>query len=231
AFASSSRLGLDDIRMPTGAQFAGQSAPARISRSQNTSASVAITASTGRSESQLDFQDRSGDRCPDVVSASGGVQFSRAAGGLEAGRRGSGPGTPRSNDNQTVGGSTSLGGNVAVAIGNNKGQVVGSGQRSGESAKQGMDMATLGFSADIGLGQSSTDHDLIDINGDGLPDKVFKDGSVALNLGYGFAAAEPWGGGVVNEGTSVDAGGGLNIGFNQDDYSLAGGISLTIGQS
>jgi RHS repeat-associated protein len=231
AFASSSRLGLDDIRMPTGAQFAGQSAPARISRSTNTSASVAVTASTGKSESQLDFQDLNGDRFPDVVSASGGVQFSRAAGGLEAGRRGSGPGTPRSNDNQTVGGSTSLGGNVAVAIGNNKGQVVGSGQRSGESAKQGMDMATLGFSADVGLGQSSTDHDLIDINGDGLPDKVFKDGSVALNLGYGFAAAEPWGGGVVNEGTSVDAGGGLNIGFNQDDYSLAGGISLTIGQS
>jgi len=44
AEVSSSRLGLDDIRMPRSEDFAGASAVPRISRSTNTSASVGIGA-------------------------------------------------------------------------------------------------------------------------------------------------------------------------------------------
>src|SRR5262249_8520349 len=55
---SSSRLGLDDLRVPTAAQFAGQAAPARISNSDNVAVNVAVVGSTtGSSQSQLEFQD------------------------------------------------------------------------------------------------------------------------------------------------------------------------------
>ena len=50
---SSSRLGLDDIRMPTAAQFAGASAPARISVSTNIAVSAGFGASAGDSQSKL----------------------------------------------------------------------------------------------------------------------------------------------------------------------------------
>ena len=229
--ASSSRLGLDDIRMPTSAQFAGASAPARISVSENTSVSVGITASEGTSQSKLEFQDLNGDRFPDVISSSGGVQYTSAVGGLEGLRRGGGAGSARSAENKTAGASTDGAGNIARAISAARGHVIGDAKKSGETGQQGMDMSPLGFSANIGAGSSNTDHDLIDINGDGLPDKVFRNGTVALNLGYGFASPEAWGGGIVNDGVSLDAGGGVNLGFNRDFYSLAGGLSLTIGLS
>ena len=65
-----------------------------------------------------------GDRFPDVVSRTGGVQFSRAAGGLEGGRRG-GPVSPRRSENQSVGASSDLAGNIAVADwGNDRIQVL-----------------------------------------------------------------------------------------------------------
>src|SRR4029077_11116393 len=91
---------------------------------------------------------------------------------------------------------------------------------------------SLGFSANVGLSKSETQFDLIDVNGDGLPDKVFRNGTVELNFGYRFSGvAEGWGGGVISDGRSLDAGGGLNAGFNKDFYSFGGGLSLTIGES
>lgn len=229
--ASSSRLGLDDIRLARSEQFAGASAPSRISRSENVSGAAGITASTGSSRSQLEFQDLNGDRFPDVISSNGGVQYTRAIGGLEAGRRGTGLGAARKATNFTAGASTDGAGNIARAIAAARGHVAADGTKSGMTAQQGMDMPSLGFSANIGVGTSHTDHDLIDINGDGLLDRVSDNGTAELNLGYGFAPAEPWGGGIVNNGQSLDAGGGVNLGFNRDFYSMAGGLSLTIGMT
>ena len=227
---SSSRLGLDDIRMPSSEQFAGAAAVARISRSTNNSVSVGITGAEGDSRSQLDFQDLNGDRFPDVIGHNG-VQYTRMDGGLESGRRNPGLGSARESENTTFGVSTDGAGNIARAIASGRGNVAPDGQKSAETSSQGMDMPSLGFSANIGIGTSDAEHDLIDINGDSLADKVFRNGTVALNLGYRFGSVEPWGGGIINEGRSLDAGGGVNLGFNQDWYSIAGGLSLTIGET
>ncbi|HLQ24523.1 MAG TPA: SpvB/TcaC N-terminal domain-containing protein, partial [Acidiferrobacterales bacterium] len=233
---SSSRLGLADIRMATSAQFAGAAAPPRISHSTSTSVSVGVGASTGSSESQIEFQDLNGDRFPDIISSNGGVQFSRAVGGLEGIRRGPGPGSARVSTNDTFSFSTDGAGNIARAIAAARGHVAADGTKSAPTSSQGSDMPS--FSANVGTGTAKTEYDLIDINGDGLPDKVFKDGTVALNLGYSFAhdalgniLAEPWGGGIVNDGQSLDGGGGVGLGFNEDSYSIAGGLSLNIGMT
>jgi RHS repeat-associated protein len=227
---SSSRLGLDDLREPTSAQFAGQAAPARISRSDNLSVGVAIVGSTtGSSQSQLEFQDLNGDRFPDVVSANGGVQFSRAVGGLEAASR-PGPGSARKSDNQSFNLSVGMGGNISRTVAGPRGNVVGDTGKTGVDAAQGADMVQLGFGGDVGTGSSDTQFDLIDINGDGLVDKVFRDGSVRLNLGYSFApVAEPWNGGIVNDGQTLNT--AVNLGFNLNFYSIAGGLNLGIGET
>jgi len=226
ATVSASRLGLDDIRAPRSEQFAGQSAPSRMSRSRNTSASIGISASTGNSESKLEFLDLNGDRFPDVIS-NGGSQFTRAVGGLEDGRRGSGPGAVRNSETETIGLSTSGAGSIANAIGDMRAGISPFGTRNAANGKQGSDMPT--FSAESSRGTSKTQFELMDVNGDGLPDKVFRDGTVSLNLGYTFAAAEPWGGGIINDGETIN--GGVGLGFNTGFHSLAGGLNLGIGTS
>jgi RHS repeat-associated protein len=227
---SASRLGLDDIRMPNSAQFIGAATVARISESVNNSVSVGITGSKGSSKSELDFQDMNGDRFPDVIGH-GGVQYTRMTGPLEPATRGVGLGSARVSENETYGASLKGAGNIARAIAAARGHVAGDGIKSGMNGQQGMDMPPLGFDANIGVGTANTQHDLIDINGDGLPDKVYRDGRVALNLGYRFAVVEPWGGGIVNDGESTDAGGGANLGYQKDNLSWGGGLSLNIGLS
>jgi YD repeat-containing protein len=223
--ASASRLGLDDIRMPRSEQFAGQSAPARISRSVNTSLAVGISHTSGTSESQLEFMDLNGDRFPDILS-NGGVQFSRAVGGLEPGRR-SGRVQARTAETESFGLSTSGAGSIANAIGDMRAGVSPFGYRPAAASKQGSDMPT--FAAEASGGTSKTQFELIDVNGDGLPDKVFRNGSVALNLGYSFLPAEPWIAGIINDGDTLNV--GVSLGFNLGFHSLAGGLSLSTGVS
>ncbi len=225
---SSSRLGLDDIRMPHSEQYAGASTVPRISRSTNVSASIVVGASKGDSRSQLDFQDLNGDRFPDVLG-NGGVQYSNMYGGLGSLRGGAGMGIPRSSQNEALSVGLSGGGNNKVSTANAKGDVTPSGQKPAITGTQGSDMPSLGFGGNLGTGTSETDYDLIDINGDGLPDKVFKGGTAALNLGYRFAQAESWGGGAVNSGKSEDA--GVSMSYNSDYYSIAGGLNLNTGTS
>jgi RHS repeat-associated protein len=64
----------------------------------------------------------------------------------------------------------------------------------------------------------------MDVNGDGLPDRVHADGMVELNMGYSFLPAEQWGYSGLSDGTALNYGGGISI--NIEDFSIAAGISL-----
>jgi RHS repeat-associated protein len=78
-------------------------------------------------------------------------------------------------------------------------------------------------------GESVSDFDLIDVNGDGLPDKVLNDveGHVALNLGYTFSGPIPWG--FVSKNKSYNASGSLSgvSSFSYGQYSWSGGFELS----
>ena len=50
---------------------------------------------------------------------------------------------------------------------------------------------------------------------------------VALNLGYAFAAAEPWGTAAINKGASEDGTVGPTLGFNDGIYGFGGSAHLT----
>lgn len=236
--ASSSRFGMADISVPTDAQFAGASAVPRIGSSQQVSTTLGAgipglpleagaSVATGTSTSQLDFLDLNGDRFPDVVG-SGGIQYSDMSGGL---------GNTRGSLGDNVRESGSLAFNVSAGAGSPartsttaRGQDAPSGNKTANTAQSGLELPALGIGGNLGGGQSDTHFDLIDMNGDGLPDKVFDNGDVALNLGYSFAAREPWpGGGPVNAGVTTNT--GVNLGFNTNFYGFAGGVSATTGSS
>jgi RHS repeat-associated protein len=83
---------------------------------------------------------------------------------------------------------------------------------------------------DHAVGGTMVNTDLIDINGDGLPDKVstYSDGhmEVAFNLGYTFAAPVTWSyNAVTQRGTSQSFSVGGSVGFNSGDYGFGGGVS------
>ncbi|MDT3706352.1 MAG: SpvB/TcaC N-terminal domain-containing protein, partial [Thiobacillus sp.] len=236
---SASRLGLDDIRAPRAAEFAGAAAVARISKSTNDASSLggsipvgagslsgSVSTSSGESRSLLDFQDMNGDRFPDVLGH-GGTQFSQMTGGLEPATRNNGVGNARKNSNVSYSGS--VGGTIPVSIGNGRANTTPTGGANATNGSQGNEMPSLGFGGDLGGGTSDTEYDLIDINGDGLPDRVYQNGTAALNLGYEFANAEPWNAGIINDGETLNA--GVNMGFNIDSYSIGGGLNLGTGTS
>ncbi|MDL2303499.1 type IV secretion protein Rhs, partial [Dysgonomonas sp. OttesenSCG-928-D17] len=64
----------------------------------------------------------------------------------------------------------------------------------------------------------------MDVNGDGLPDKILSNKQVQLNLGYGFAEAVNWDLDKVQEGSNTDV--SLSLGFDIAASSWSGGIGL-----
>ncbi|MDQ3786657.1 MAG: sugar-binding protein, partial [Actinomycetota bacterium] len=229
AGASSSRLGSDTIDVATDADFAGATAVSRRGSTEQISTTLGVgplggSLASGDSESTVDFMDLNGDRYPDVVG-SAGVQYSDMTGGLGA-TRGSVGGKVRESDSTAYTVSAS-GGSPARTTGTAEGTDSPTGSTTSNTTRAGSEMPSLGIGGSLGGGESEARHDLLDINGDALPDKVYDNGDAALNLGYTFAAREPWPGGPLNTGKTTNT--GVNLGFNTDYYGFAGGVSAATG--
>ena len=230
---SSSRIGPNAAVTPSGSASAAARAPIRTTSSDETAGQVGISflsgsLSTGSGRADIDFLDMNGDQFPDVIG-NGRIQYSPAIGGLEPASR-SIPGLDSPRKSDATAGNVGVGGSPANFRTGSRGQVDSPG-RGGSSKENntGSQMVSLGLSGDLGSGSSSVPFDLLDINGDGLPDRVSTSGgtlTVAFNLGYAFASPEPWGAGALNEGGSESLSLGTNLGFNGGIYDYGGGLSL-----
>lgn len=236
---SSSRLGPDNIRQDY-AELIGTNAaaPVKIANSSVSSfaAGVAIASGGGSSNdlnNMLDAVDLNGDRYPDAV-AEKKIQYTNARGGLEplsAAYSLKGHRTTGESSGGTVGGSFVL--SKATNTGNTSGQgayrvstsLSSMIDKLGNNANEGplSAIGSISASASFNSGEDETAHTWLDINGDGLPDKVYKNDTVALNLGYRFAPKELWNYQVVRSGESEDF--GLGGGYNHGNMSWAGGVS------
>jgi len=236
ATASSSRMGVESISLPRPEDFDGGTAVPRLSRSEQISLTGSVgggvgtvggSIATGDSTGEVDFLDLNGDMFPDVVG-SGGIQYTDPTGGLGDTRGATPDGTVRRSSN--VSGNASAG-SAARTISTGRGHAAPPAHlSSGGTAQSGNDMPPLGVGGSLGASSSDGELDLLDVNGDGLPDRVYQDGRVALNLGYRFGAAEPWRNPApLNQGEGENA--GINIGFNTDFYGFAGGASYNEGSS
>lgn len=234
--ASSSRLGVESIDLPSPADFGNATAVPRLSRSEQISltgsvgggvGSVGGSIATGESTGEVDFLDMNGDMFPDVVGA-GGIQYTDPTGALGATSGAMPDGVVRRSDN--VSGNASAG-SAARTIATGRGYAASPAHNSSnDSSQSGNDMPPLGVGGEMGASTSEGELDLLDVNGDGLPDRVYEDGRVALNLGYRFGAPELWRNPApLNDGSGANR--GINIGFNTDFYGFAGGASYNEGSA
>jgi RHS repeat-associated protein len=175
------------IKVPAGAGIANL----RKTKNEQTKTSLGVgplgaSKSQGPAKTELDLVDMNGDRYPDQVS-NGSIVFNRGIGGggfdteanpVSMGIQGEG--ALRRTESKSV--SLSFGAGSQITEVNS----------SGKQVKKKSSTPTIG----TGYGSSRTVVELMDINGDGLPDRVYRDGAniiVRLNLGGNrFGAQENW---------------------------------------
>ncbi|MFD0975275.1 SpvB/TcaC N-terminal domain-containing protein [Salinimicrobium gaetbulicola] len=235
ASMSASRLGEDDIRLFS--PFNGDNSHSygavgivKFSKSEVNSvalgggvgpANASASKSWGSSESISDFMDMNGDSYPDIVTEDY-IQYTTPRGGLDNEAKLYTAGNHRS-EFEAEG--FTLGGSYVRAKGNNTGdsQQAEASTNTDEAGKDAQ--SSIGISANFAENDDEVKNSWMDVNGDGLPDKVYQGGEVELNLGYSFAPKEQWGYSQVGSGSSVDQGGGLGINLNNGSFSA--GISLS----
>ncbi|MBD1556275.1 hypothetical protein HC752_04935 [Vibrio sp. S9_S30] len=166
-----------------------------------------------------DFSDMNGDRYPDIIGQSQ-VQYTDMLGALESGAKNNDLGHPSTSESENQG--VTLGGNFSFGS---------SGAANNQTTKTfkeafveaNTSMPGAGISGTSGRSKDHANVSWRDINADGLPDRVYDNGTAQINLGYSFAAPETWGFGQVKEGESEASGGGLGI--NIGAASIKVGIS------
>ena len=226
AIMGSTRLGARILEFSDGTGFGGARGIIKTLSGRNAAGNISILVfgvgrSDGTSATDIDFLDFNGDGYPDVVGA-GSVQATLPNGALE-GRRISVGAFPRVRQAEIVSNNRNLGATT-------------SSLRATAALFNLNILAEMG-PFNVGLGISSSDGttraewDLIDINGDGLPDFVRPSGSglsVRLNLGYRFGDEEDWGGtGTLRFERTEASGTDGSAGFNTPAYSFGGGIAST----
>lgn len=256
---SSSRMGDDDVRLvfipPQGSSELQSPRLASVSTSETISGGVNVgiggfgggisgSESVTFSTTKVSVMDISGDNFPDIVGPDY-VQITDPLGGRSANTIQHGLGN-HSSKSYAVGAAAS--GGYSAAIGKNtdtpgKGSprisiggiaVVNSSSVASQGAAQSAS-ASVNISGNYNTTSDTTGHTWLDINGDGLADKVYRDGWVQLNLGYRFAEKENWGFSEIRTGTSTDwgagAGGGFGGAYNYGSFSFSGGISVNKSES
>ncbi len=203
-------------------------------------ASVGISLSEGYTSLNThiltDMEDMNGDHFPDLM-ATDKIQYTDVTGVLKgspvdhnlgdhtasAEAAGITPGgsypVAKSNNSVSLQSSSSTEGDESSAKEKNTKRNNKSGE-SGETAE-----TSLGISFEFTANHDYVDQTWMDINGDGLPDMVYVDGTVRLNLGYSFAPRESWGFDSISGGLSQDLGGGPGI--NIGDGSIEGGVGIS----
>lgn len=190
------------------------------------SVGVGVSRSAGTSETQLDLMDLNGDRYADQV-ADGAVLFSNGRDGFAAWTSIPGLGGPvRRSEDGTWSASVGLGSVFAKKDGGGKARAVAS------------TLPSIGTSTS----RSQVRTDLVDVNGDSLPDRVSMSPGgdaleVQLNLGYRFGGVERWplpqwsGSGRCRE--AVELGSGVVLGDvdSLDSLSLTSSAAIQAGAS
>lgn len=253
---SSSRMGDDDIRLDLSIPLADSAltVPDKISKSESESFSGGLsvqipgvpfgTSLSGSSSKTttltlLDLTDYNGDRYPDVVSESK-IQYTNTLGGRVPSAIPHNQLYGHRSDAEAL--AIGLGGSFVRAQSNNT-EMAGGGsnirvdarqanvQRNTSNCKEAPKSASfsLSLNANINFGgnEDKTKHTWLDVNGDGLPDKLEENGDVALNVGYRFAPAERWAFSSIRNGKSSDISGGGGLGVNLFYLSFASGFGLS----
>ncbi len=189
----------------------------------------------GDTWSAKDIGDMNGDRYPDLIEENK-ITYTNQKGGMTDQDFEHDWGTHNASSFAWVAG---LGRSPANTGARNAGAQAGNGSqkasvRSKQRGKSIMSKSksafksaksSVGINGSLSNDDDEAEHSFVDINGDGLEDKIWMDGQVALNLGYDFAPAENWGFEGIGAGTSWDTGAGLGVSVSNG--SIQGGVSVS----
>jgi RHS repeat-associated protein len=239
-YVSSSRLGEKNVKIdPIVLPASGVTGVTKVSTSSSVSVSAGLSKSSishtwGYDNVTVDMMDMNGDRYPDLLTT-GSIQYTGINGAI-SGKSVS----HQMGDHYAISEATALapGGNFANAKSSNslttmpaKGVkvIIGDNFKTNNNAREAKEtsQSSLGLSASISFNDDHTDQTWLDINGDGLPDKIYANGQVRLNLGYSFAPAETWNFNAVCTGKNVDVTGGLGVNISNGSIIAGIGISQT----
>ncbi|MDX2069123.1 MAG: toxin TcdB middle/N-terminal domain-containing protein [Haliscomenobacter sp.] len=229
---SSSRLMMHDVSVDSLMLGTGSSltAVSKVEQSFANTLSAGAVLIAGYSNVQttnmLDMMDMNGDAYPDVLHTND-VQYTLPNGALEREGRKNALLATNSTGN-SIG--LNFGGEFPRATASNKRNSTASNAnnnktRSNARSALATAASAIGFPGNLGYNLQSTNVSWIDMNGDGLPDKVYQDGQVALNLGYSFTPLEDWNFKGIDESKSLNFGAG--IGVNLISGTIQAGIGLT----
>jgi len=229
---SSSRMAMANVQPPPlfivsgTVNGTGARAVVKYSKTQSVTVAAGAFGVTGNksinagTESYSDYIDLNGDRFPDILGRSS-VQFTTPLGGLKSDVSFMSPGLQKATTNSF---GINLGGvffEPFVASGKSP------GQNSNKASTAGARMSSVlsGLSGGYNNNDDEVEENLYDINGDGLPDKIRKDGSVLLNLGGEFSSNPlSWNFNSIQSSSSHSFSGGG--GFNNDNNSISGGVTF-----
>ncbi|PZR25401.1 MAG: hypothetical protein DI535_18185 [Citrobacter freundii] len=229
----SARLWVHDVKVDALMEGASLSAVNKISKSNSTNISfgvdvlvtnVSATTSSTSTKNVLDMMDLNGDRHPDIINGRS-IQYTLPNGGLESVSRLLNTGEATFQGTATA---VSLGGGGSLAQANAKNNPPANALNISVNTE-----ASIGLSGSINstTNKDNVENTWIDMNGDGLPDRVYANGMVALNLGYRFAPIENWGFSEINKNTSQQYTGGGGLGGNLFYGSFQFGLSLLRSES
>lgn len=232
-----SRMGAADIASLLGSispvAGTGASAPRKIVKSISNSTTIGAgigvfslnhansAGLTNETKTVVNYLDMNGDGYPDPVGDN--IQYTNSLGGYGT-ITGDIPDGSQSLQKHTMTG-FSQGASVPVSFAS--GGIVTKSQKYETQTSDGRKVtlsvpmeiltATPGFNIGIGHddNKDNGEYDFTDINGDGLPDKIYENGNVALNLGYKFGPSENW----FSDGNGYRKG-------KSDTNSLSGGLSI-----
>ncbi len=232
---SASRIGapeivVDSIDFPTDGK--GLAAPVQKSRSVTQTISAhGFVASYSNSDIESQYVmsaiDLNGDRYPDWVSESGDnvkTQYTASSGALSSLVPVHSFGVPSTQGK-------------AYALGLGNGAKVWAKEKKDDGSTSESKNAAFGcqetsfnpsISGNYSQNKDFTEKEWIDMNGDGLQDMAFNDGTVLFNTGYGFTNEYTFGHSAINENTSNTFGGGGGVSIPITGFvKISGGISFS----
>ena len=182
--------------------------PASISQNLG----VSFTSGKGTYEKILDYIDMNGDGFPDYFKE-GKILYSNSRGSVSS--------KTKPCYSEIENGKTST-----FGVGISGGLTVQNSPTSSATAKSNELAGSCGLSVSFSKNTNELNVSYVDINGDGLPDKIYhQDNKVAINLGYTFS--DPVDLTVYkNDMTTLSANAGLGIGINIDNGSIQAGFGI-----
>lgn len=194
--------------------------------------------SWGEANMVIDMFDMNGDGYPDLLSTNR-IQYTDVNGVLS--------GTPVTHNlgdhySESEADGFTLGGSLIIAQTNNSNSrstsqtsktKTGNNSKTNNNAKaaQETSKSSIGISGNFSSNEDFTGQTWMDINGDGLPDKIYNDGTVRLNLGYSFAPPEQWNFDAICVGESQDYGAGLGVDIKNGSIVAGVSISMTLNEA